>query len=123
MGFYLKNLEGYYQETGRGGRDGLQSDCILFYSYGDRVKIEYFIGQKEGAREREVAYRKLKEMTDYCEGNICRRKVLLGYFGEAFMSLTAVDAIYVWNRGGSFTGQLRHRRYSPAFIGLKEVLA
>ncbi|HEY3374940.1 MAG TPA: DNA helicase RecQ [Candidatus Aquicultor sp.] len=79
-----KNIEGYYQETGRAGRDGLKSDCILFFSYADKAKIEYFIRQKEDQAERDIAYKKLKEMTDYCEGNICRRKVLLGYFGEAF---------------------------------------
>jgi len=79
-----KNIEGYYQETGRAGRDGLQSDCILFFSYADKFKIEHFIRQKSDPRERDVAQRMLKEMTDYCEGNTCRRKVLLEYFGEGF---------------------------------------
>ena len=77
-----KNLESYYQETGRGGRDGLECECVLFFSRGDRYKIEYFIKQKDKKEERDIALKQLSEMVDYCESNICRRKVLLRYFGE-----------------------------------------
>lgn len=77
-----KNLEAYYQETGRAGRDGLKSDYILFYSYGDRQKIEYFINQMADGRERQIALNKLRYLINFCESSVCRRKILLGYFGE-----------------------------------------
>jgi ATP-dependent DNA helicase RecQ len=79
-----KNLEAYYQENGRAGRDGDRSDCILFFSYGDKTKIEYFIDQKEDETEKRIAYKKLRDMVDFCESRTCRRKILLNYFGEAY---------------------------------------
>ncbi len=79
-----KNLEGYYQETGRAGRDGLKSDCILFYNYGDRYKIDYFINEKEDPKEREIAYEKLQQIIAFCETSECRRINLLMYFGESY---------------------------------------
>jgi len=79
-----KSIEGYYQETGRAGRDGLKSDCILFFSYGDKFKIEHFILQKTDENERQSSLKQLREIINYCEGNACRRRLLLAYFGELF---------------------------------------
>ncbi|MBA7525095.1 ATP-dependent RNA helicase DbpA [subsurface metagenome] len=79
-----KNLESYYQETGRAGRDGLRSDCILFFGHGDKRKIEYFIEQKGDETEKRIGYKKLLDMVNFCESRTCRRKILLDYFGEAY---------------------------------------
>ena len=78
-----KNIESYYQQIGRAGRDGLQSDCLFLFSYGDASKIRYFIDQKTGDEQR-VAEEHLQKLMDYVEAHQCRRIKLLGYFGEHY---------------------------------------
>ena len=78
-----KTLEAYYQQTGRAGRDGLRSDCVLFYSYGDKVKQDFFIRQIQDDVEQRNTQQKLAQVIQYCQLNTCRRRFLLDYFGEA----------------------------------------
>jgi len=84
-----KTLEAYYQQTGRAGRDGLPSDCVLFYSYGDKIKQDFFINRVEDETEKRGAQEKLSQMIDFCTLRTCRRRYLLDYFGEDFLSSTS----------------------------------
>ena len=78
-----KSLEGYYQETGRSGRDGLEGHCLMFYSHNDLNKLEKF-NKDKSVQERENARVLLQEMEYYAESPVCRRRQLLHYFGEEY---------------------------------------
>ncbi len=79
-----KNIESYYQETGRGGRDGEPAHCLLLFGYGDIPKIRYFIDQVTDEAERGRSLRCLNEMVNYATVYACRRRKLLNYFGEEY---------------------------------------
>ena len=78
-----KSIENYYQETGRAGRDGLEGNCILYYSHKDVAKLEHLMKDKP-LSEREVGAQLINEMVGFAETGVCRRKVLMSYFGEGY---------------------------------------
>ncbi|MFH1728889.1 MAG: DNA helicase RecQ [Pseudomonadota bacterium] len=79
-----KNIETYYQEIGRAGRDGINSHCLLLFSYSDTQKIKYFINQKEDLEKRRIANIHLNSLLGFAETSVCRRIPMLSYFGETF---------------------------------------
>jgi ATP-dependent DNA helicase RecQ len=115
-----KNIEGFYQETGRAGRDGLPSECLLLFSAGDAVKYSKFIDEISNERERQIARQQLRQMVELAESAECRRAALLRYFGEQFREPNCQGCDNCLTPRATYDGTVEAQKFLSCVYRLRE---